>query len=280
MSSEYTPTRSSGGGRSRRGGQRRSGGNRSGGPRSHPQSNIEAAAKPVVVPAKKSLIEKILSFFGSKPEKKVSYARKENNFGGAETRRSNGGGGRGERSERPERSERSSERPARTRSESSESTEPRAERPARAERAPRPTGFRTPEIVEVTSSRIYVGNLSFDATESDLQELFSGVGQVQNVEIVANKHTQRSKGFGFIQLGSIDEAKRAVTELHDKEFMSRKLVVSGAKAVEEKRSERNERQRSEAEAAAPEAEAHTEAVSEQEPHVADAQPEPEVRKPE
>ncbi len=279
MSSEYTPTRSSGGGRSRRGGQRRSGGNRNGGPRSHPQSNIEAAAKPVVVPAKKSLIEKILSFFGSKPEKKVSYARKENNFGGAETRRSNGGGGRGERSERPERSERS-ERPARTRSESSESTEPRAERPARAERAPRPSGFRTPEIVEVTSSRIYVGNLSFDATESDLQELFSGVGQVQNVEIVANKHTQRSKGFGFIQLGSIDEAKRAVTELHDKEFMSRKLVVSGAKAVEEKRSERNERQRSEAEAAAPEAEAHTEAVSEQEPHVADAQPEPEVRKPE
>jgi polyadenylate-binding protein len=48
----------------------------------------------------------------------------------------------------------------------------------------------------------------------------------------------KSKGFGFIQMQTIDEAKRAVDELHDKEYMGRKLVVSGAKAVEERRSER------------------------------------------
>jgi RNA recognition motif-containing protein len=48
----------------------------------------------------------------------------------------------------------------------------------------------------------------------------------------------RSKGFAFVQMQSVDEAKRAVSELHDKEFMGRKLVVSGAKALEERRSER------------------------------------------
>jgi RNA recognition motif-containing protein len=102
----------------------------------------------------------------------------------------------------------------------------------------RPTSFRKPEIVEVSSPRVYVGNLSFDATEGDLFELFNGVGSVQNVEIVSNKHTQKSKGFAFVQMQSIDEAKRAVAELHDKDYMGRKLVVSGAKALDEKRGER------------------------------------------
>ena len=120
------------------------------------------------------------------------------------------------------------ERPARNR----ESTD--SERPARE----RPTGMRTPEVVEVTSPRLYVGNLSFDAGESDLFDLFNGVGSVQNVEIVVNRHNMRSKGFAFVQMQSVDEAKRAVSELHDKEFMGRKLVVSGAKALEERRSER------------------------------------------
>jgi RNA recognition motif-containing protein len=86
------------------------------------------------------------------------------------------------------------------------------------------------ESVGVTTPRLYVGNLSFDASESDLFELFNGVGQVQNAEIVTYKHNQRSKGFAFVQMQSIDEAKRAVAELHDKEFLGRKLVVSGAKS--------------------------------------------------
>ena len=88
---------------------------------------------------------------------------------------------------------------------------------------------RKPELVEVTSPKLYVGNLSFDATESDLFNLFNGVGQVRNAEVVCHKYTQRSKGFAFVQMTTLEEARRAVKELHDKEFLGRKLVVSGAK---------------------------------------------------
>ena len=99
-----------------------------------------------------------------------------------------------------------------------------------AEPSSRPS--RKPEAVEVTTPRLYVGNLSFDATESDLFELFNGVGAVQNAEVVTYRHNQRSKGFAFVQMNTVDEAKRAVEELHDKEFLGRKLVVSGAKSSE------------------------------------------------
>jgi len=91
---------------------------------------------------------------------------------------------------------------------------------------------RKPEAVEVTTPRLYVGNLSFEATESDLFELFNGVGQVQNAEVVTYKHNQRSKGFAFVQMNTVEEAQRAVAELHDKEFLGRKLLVSGAKSSE------------------------------------------------
>jgi hypothetical protein len=94
---------------------------------------------------------------------------------------------------------------------------------------------RKPELVEVTSPKLYVGNLSFDATESDLFELFNGVGQVKNAEVVCHKYTQRSKGFAFVQMTTIEEARRAVQELHDKEFLGRKLVVSGAKTPDMER---------------------------------------------
>ena len=107
---------------------------------------------------------------------------------------------------------------------------PAARNGAPQQQAPRPA--RKPEAIEVTSPRLYVGNLSFDATESDLFELFNGVGQVQNAEVVTYRHNQRSKGFAFVQMLTVEEAKRAVSELHDKEFLGRKLVVSGAKSSE------------------------------------------------
>jgi len=105
--------------------------------------------------------------------------------------------------------------------------QPQQQQSAKSERFERQP--RKPEIIEVSSPKLYVGNLSFDASESDLFELFNGVGKVQNAEIVSNKYTQKSKGFAFVTLQTIDEARRAVSELHDKEFMGRKLVVSGAK---------------------------------------------------
>lgn len=102
--------------------------------------------------------------------------------------------------------------------------------PARNGAGQRSRSVRRPESIEVTTPRLYVGNLSFEASESDLFDLFNGVGQVQNAEIVTFKHNQRSKGFAFVQMQSVDEAKRAVSELHDKEFLGRKLVVSGARS--------------------------------------------------
>ena len=104
-----------------------------------------------------------------------------------------------------------------------------------AQQQPTARPSRKPESVEVTTPRLYVGNLSFDATESDLFELFNGVGAVQNAEVVTYRHNQRSKGFAFVQMNTVDEAKRAVEELHDKEFLGRKLVVSGAKSSEHSR---------------------------------------------
>lgn len=81
----------------------------------------------------------------------------------------------------------------------------------------------------VSSGRLYVGNLSYDTSESDLFELFNGVGDVKNAEVVVNNRTQRSKGFAFVTMASTEEARRAVTELHGKDFMGRNLQISGAK---------------------------------------------------
>lgn len=106
---------------------------------------------------------------------------------------------------------------------------PRSEsprQPRQRREAPAPT-----HPTEVTTERLYVGNLSYDASESDLFELFSGVGSVRNSEVVVNNRTQRSKGFAFVTMASIDEARRAVQELGGKEFMGRPLQISGAKPV-------------------------------------------------
>jgi RNA recognition motif-containing protein len=114
-----------------------------------------------------------------------------------------------------------------------------------------PRQARKPEVVEVNSPKLYVGNLSFDASEADLFELFNGVGQVRNAEIVSNKYTQKSKGFAFVTMLTVDEARRAVTELHDKDFMGRKLVVSGAKTSDRDAAPRSQAPREESAPTAP-----------------------------
>ena len=83
---------------------------------------------------------------------------------------------------------------------------------------------------EVTSNRLYVGNLDYSTGEAELTELFRGVGNVLLAEVVTNPRTQQSKGFAFVEMGSIDEAKRAVSILDDQDFMGRKLIVSGARS--------------------------------------------------
>lgn len=92
----------------------------------------------------------------------------------------------------------------------------------------------------VENRRVYVGNLSYDTTESDLEELFKGVGAVRHVEIVYNRSTHRSKGYGFIEMIDVDEAKRTVEVLHDQFFMGRQLTVSGAKSKDHEDAEKEE----------------------------------------
>jgi len=83
---------------------------------------------------------------------------------------------------------------------------------------------------EVTSGRLYVGNLSYETSEVELEELFRGIGNVLSAEVVTNARTQQSKGFAFVEMGSADEAERAVEVLDDKDFMGRKLIISGARS--------------------------------------------------
>jgi len=106
--------------------------------------------------------------------------------------------------------------------------EPRAEqteRPPREERAPKPE----PIPQEIVSPKLYVGNLAYEAAEHDLFDLFSKVGEVKNVEIAMDRHSNRSKGFGFVEMASLDTAKEAAAKLNRTDFMSRQIVVSGAK---------------------------------------------------
>lgn len=116
----------------------------------------------------------------------------------------------------------------------SESTDDRSDTPRPAtqpkrERAPRER-TRGGDRSTVESPRVYVGNLSYDVTEQDLQELFKGVGPVRSVEIVYNRSTHRSKGYGFVEMLHMDEAINAVEVLNDQPFMGRNLTVSGAKS--------------------------------------------------
>ena len=98
----------------------------------------------------------------------------------------------------------------------------------------------TNERPPVTNPRVYVGNLSFDVTEYDLEDLFKGIGNVKKVEIIYNKNTHRSKGYGFIEMYNIEDAKRSVEVLNDQPFMGRNMIVNGAKARPKKQAPRKQ----------------------------------------
>src|SRR4030095_11782500 len=79
---------------------------------------------------------------------------------------------------------------------------------------------------------IYLGNLSYSATENSIRELFEGYGQVTTVKIVTDKLTGSSRGFGFVEMPNDDEAQRAIAELNGKEFQGRKMVVNESRPRE------------------------------------------------
>jgi len=86
--------------------------------------------------------------------------------------------------------------------------------------------------------KLYVGSISFKATEESLQELFSSIGEVESVIFITDQDTGRSKGFGFIEMSSEEDAKKAIEQLNGKDFMERALIVNEARPQQprEKRS--------------------------------------------
>ncbi|HET9056623.1 MAG TPA: RNA-binding protein [Chitinophagaceae bacterium] len=81
---------------------------------------------------------------------------------------------------------------------------------------------------------IYVGNLSWDMTEDDLRTLFEQYGTVTSVKIVMDKFTNRSKGFGFVEMPEDAEAQNALSSLYDKEVMGRNIKLNEAEAKPER----------------------------------------------
>ncbi len=81
---------------------------------------------------------------------------------------------------------------------------------------------------------IYVGNLNYRSTENDLGTLFSEFGNVESVKIIMDKMTGRAKGFAFIEMLNEEEANRAIEALHEKEFMTRNILVNKARPMEKK----------------------------------------------
>jgi RNA recognition motif-containing protein len=81
-------------------------------------------------------------------------------------------------------------------------------------------------------SKLYVGNMSYDVDSSTLQELFTPHGTVRSAEVISDRDTGRSKGFGFVEMGSEAEAQAAIAALHGKEHGGRALTVNEAKPRE------------------------------------------------
>ena len=78
-------------------------------------------------------------------------------------------------------------------------------------------------------NKLYVGNLGYSATDADLQQLFSAHGTVQSAQVINDRDTGRSKGFGFVEMTSSAEAEAAIAALNGKEHDGRALKVNEAK---------------------------------------------------
>ena len=84
------------------------------------------------------------------------------------------------------------------------------------------------------TSKLFVGNLSYNATENDLQDHFAQAGTVISVNIMQDRMTGRSRGFAFIEMGSPAEAEKAIAQFHQKDFQGRPLTVNEARPKTER----------------------------------------------
>ena len=81
-------------------------------------------------------------------------------------------------------------------------------------------------------SKLYVGNLAYSVSNSDLEELFSTMGQVQSVAVIMDKFSGQSKGFGFVEMTNAEDASKAMEQFNDTELKGRKIKVNEAKPRE------------------------------------------------
>jgi cold-inducible RNA-binding protein len=84
------------------------------------------------------------------------------------------------------------------------------------------------------SSKLFVGNLSFNTTENDLQDAFAAHGTVLETNLMMDRATGRPRGFGFVTMGSPEEAQKAIDAMNGKDFGGRALTVNVAKPREER----------------------------------------------
>lgn len=84
------------------------------------------------------------------------------------------------------------------------------------------------------SMKLYVGNLSFQTSSFDLEELFGSVGTVESAAVVEDRDTGRSRGFGFVEMSSKEEGEKAIAEFNGKEHNGRELKVNEAKPREDR----------------------------------------------
>jgi RNA recognition motif-containing protein len=80
--------------------------------------------------------------------------------------------------------------------------------------------------------KLYVGNLPYSVADSDLEQLFHQFGTVQSAQVIMDRDTGRSKGFGFVEMGSDQEAQAAITGMNGKEIDGRSLTVNEARPKE------------------------------------------------
>jgi RNA recognition motif-containing protein len=84
------------------------------------------------------------------------------------------------------------------------------------------------------AKKLYVGNLSYGTTDTDLQTLFGSHGTVQSAQVIIDRDTGRSKGFGFVEMDSGEQAQAAITALNGREVNGRALTVNEARPREER----------------------------------------------
>ena len=80
---------------------------------------------------------------------------------------------------------------------------------------------------------LYLGNLNFDAKESEIEELFGQFGQVQSVKVIRDRYSGKSRGFAFVEMESDEAGEKALEQLNESEFLGRKILVNKAREQRE-----------------------------------------------